>query len=252
MHPTERQSQILNSVMARGQCGIGDLAAQMTVSQETIRRDVRALASQGFVVKVHGAIMVPERLREPPFERRMRANMEAKMRIAARCAQLIGDGESLMMDTGSTTCYVAKALHEHSNLTVVTNSVEIACALAKRNGNRVYMAGGELRGDDGAALGAAAVEFIRQFQVRYAILSIGAIDKDNGLMDAHLAEAEYSRTVIGQAESAIVVSDHSKFGATGFVKVCAFDAVDTLITDQDPSPAFVRRLAESGVTLDIA
>ncbi len=252
MHPTERQTKILKTVMERGQCGIGDLANALTVSRETIRRDVKPLADEGLVVKVHGAIMVPERLREPPFERRMRANMDGKMRIAERCAAMVRDGESLMLDTGSTTCYVARALVRHRNLTVVTNSAEIAGLLATRNGNRLYMAGGELRGDDGAALGAPAIHFIEQFQVQHAVLSIGAIDKDDGLMDAHLAEAEYSRTVIRQARHRIVVSDHTKFGARGFVKVCGFDEIDTLITDSEPPMGIAKRLAEAGVIVEIA
>ncbi len=252
MHPTERQSHILRTVLERGKRGIGDLAAELEVSRETIRRDVRPLASQGLVVKLHGAIVAPERLREPPFERRLRAMMEEKLRIAARCAAIIEDGDSLILDTGSTTCYVAQALREHSNLTVVTNSAEIARTLATRNGNRVYMAGGELRGDDGAALGAAAVDFVRQFQVQYGILSIGAIDGAKGLMDAHLLEAEFSRMVIGQAEHVIVVSDHSKFGNRGFVKVCDLEAIDTLITDRQPPPAFLRQLNNADVAVEIA
>ncbi len=252
MHPTERQSLILKAVMQRGSCAIGELAEELTVSKETIRRDVKPLASQGLVVKVHGAIMVPERLREPPFERRMRDNMEEKLRIAAHCARMIEDGDSLMLDTGSTTCYVARALRERSNLTVVTNSAEIARTLATRNGNRVYMAGGELRGDDGAALGAAAVAFVQQFAVRYAVLSIGAIDRSTGLMDAHLAEAEFSRTVMDRAEHVVVVADHTKFGRKGFVRVCGLDRIDTLITDAPPPAAFARALAEAGVTVEIA
>jgi DeoR family glycerol-3-phosphate regulon repressor len=252
MHPTSRRSHILQAVTRRGTCGIGELAAELTVSEETIRRDVRPLAAEGLVVKLHGAIMAPERLREPPFERRMRDNMAEKLRIAARAAEIIKDGDSLMIDTGSTTCYVAQALREHANLMVVTNSAEIARTLATRNGNRVYFAGGELRGDDGAALGAAAVEFVRQFQAQYAVLSIGAIDKDRGFMDAHLAEAEFSRMVLSQVERKIVVADHSKFGRKGFVKVCDLNGIDTLITDSPPPAYFARYLANAGVSVQIA
>lgn len=252
MHPSERQAQILRSVTQRGSIGIGELADELTVSKETVRRDVKPLVSQGLVVKLHGAISVPERLREPPFERRMRANMEEKLRIAARCAAMIEDGDSLMLDTGSTTCYVAQALRERSKLTIVTNSAEIARTLATRNGNRVYMAGGELRGDDGAALGAAAVAFVQQFQVQHAILSISAIDKENGLMDAHLAEAEFSRMVIRQAERTIVAADHTKFGRRGFVRVCDLENIATLVTDTEPPAPFGSQLAAAGVAVEIA
>jgi len=252
MHPTRRQSEVLKAVMLRGSCGIRELAVEFAVSDETIRRDVKSLVAEGLVVKVHGAVLVPERLREPPFQRRMHAMREEKQRIALAAARTIRDGQSLMVDTGSTTCYVAQALREHSNLTLVTNSAEIARTLATRNGNRVYMAGGELRGDDGAALGSSAVAFVRQFQVQTAILSIGGIDHREGLMDAHLEEAEFSRTVIAQAERTLVVADHTKFGRKGFVKVCEWEAIDELVTDRVVPAPFANQLARAGVAVQTA
>ena len=93
---------------------------------------------------------------------------------------------------------------------------------------------------------------MQQFEVKFAILSIGAIHPNNGLMDAHLVEAEFSRTVMAQAEHTIVVADRSKFGCRGFVKVCAPDLIDTLITDCAPPPPFPERLKEAGVAVEIA
>ena len=142
--------------------------------------------------------------------------------------------------------------------TAYTRLTTIAEPNPETNGVRAYhmyevrdWRGGtpRLRGDDGAALGSSAVDFARQFQVQYGILSIGAIDGDRGLMDAHLQEAEFSRMVIRQAEQVIVASDHSKFGQRGFVKVCDLTAIDTLITDRPPPPAFLRQLADVAVEI---
>lgn len=252
MHLTRRQSAILDAVRAQGSYSVRDLADRMAVSDETIRRALKTLSEHGLVRKVHGGVEMPDGEGEPPFERRMRDGAEAKRRIAARVAALIEDGDSLMLDTGSTTAYVAQALARHANLLVVTNSAEIARTLATRNGNRVFMAGGELRADDAAAFGPAALAFIGQFQVRTAILSIGAIHAEQGLMDYHLSEGEFSRAVMARAERTIVVADHSKFGRRGFVEVCAVDDIDVLVTDQPPPEPYARRLAAGGVEVVVA
>ncbi|MBS1270730.1 MAG: Glycerol-3-phosphate regulon repressor [Gammaproteobacteria bacterium] len=252
MQVGKRQADILAAAKLRRSCTIAELAEEFGVSDETIRRSVKPLVSAGQLLRVHGGVLLPEALYEPPFERRMQANREAKLLIATHVARHIKDGDSLMLDTGSTTTYVASALGNHRNLFVVTNSAETARILATRNGNRVYMAGGELRADDAAAFGAAANAFVRQFQVQHAILSIGAIDADNGLMDFDLSEAEYARVVLQQAERRIVAADHSKFGRKGFVKVCEVDLIDTLITDRAPPLPLARQFEQAGVEVIVA
>ncbi len=249
---SRHQSDILRLVHARGSCTVTELAEALAVSDETVRRHLKPLADRGLVVKVHGGVMRPEPLEEPPFQRRMQVNAEAKRRIAARVAGLIGNGDALILDTGSTTLYVAQALTAHQGLMVVTNSAEIARTLATRNGNRVFMAGGELRADDAAAFGSEAQNFVRQFQVRFAVLSMGAIHAELGFMDYHLCEAEFSRAAMGQAEQVIVAADSSKFGRRGFVNVCNPDRVDMLVCEQAPPPDLAERLGASQVRVQVA
>src|SRR5262245_1652303 len=121
-----RQTEILDAVRLRGACRVGDLARELNVSDETIRRHIKPLVERGLVLRVHGGIVLPDDVEEPPFQRRMLENQHAKRRIAAVVAGEIADGDSIMMDTGSTTAYVALALRERKNLMVVTNCVEIA------------------------------------------------------------------------------------------------------------------------------
>jgi DeoR family transcriptional regulator, glycerol-3-phosphate regulon repressor len=142
---------------------------------------------------------------------------------------------------------ILKALVNHRDLLVVTNSADIARTLATRDGNRVYMAGGELRADDGAALGPTAIDFVAQFHVRTAILSTGAIDVDRGLMDYDLAEAAFSRVVVSRAERTIVVAGHSEFGRRGLVGVCPPESADLLITDRRPPADLAERFAAAEV-----
>lgn len=246
-HPNRRQSEILKSVRLKGACSIVELANDLRVSEETIRRDVRPMAAEGMLLRNHGRVVSPERIRETPFQSRMQEQKDEKQRIAIAAASLIKDGDSLIIDSGTTTSYVAKALSEHSNLVVVTNSIDIAYSLSVRNGNRVYMVGGRLRNADGASLGPSAVDFVEQFTVQHAILSIKAINVEHGLMNAYLSEAEFSRAVVQQAETVTVVADHTKFGQKSFVSVCGIDQIHRFISSDNPPPDISESLDSNGV-----
>lgn len=245
-----RQATILKALDQQGACKVNELAARLAVSDETIRRDVKAMARKGLVERVHGGVMLPQTLSEPAFHKRMGRNADEKRRVAHLAARQIRNGDSVMLDTGSTTAYVARALAEHSDLLVVTNCTEIAMRLAGRN--RVYLAGGELRADDGAVFGAAAIRFVEQFRTRFAVLSIGAVDPADGLMDFHLQEAEFSRALMRRAERTLVVTDHTKFGGRAPVRVCGFEEIDLLITDRAPPPELAQRIADAQARLLVA
>jgi DeoR family transcriptional regulator, glycerol-3-phosphate regulon repressor len=248
---TARQSDILRLVRERGTCAIADLAAALDVSFETIRRDVKPLAAARELLKQHGSVSMPYELGEAPFERRMRENAEAKRAIARHAARLIADGDSLMLDNGTTTSYFARELLKKRNLTVVTNSSDIARTLATVNGNRVYMAGGELNGDNGGAFGPSAIAFAASFRVRHAIISIAALDAEFGASDIHLAEAEFARMVMSRGESRTILGDSSKFGRTALIKVCGFDEVDILVCEAQPPDALAKALLAADVRCEI-
>jgi DeoR family glycerol-3-phosphate regulon repressor len=219
---SKRHAEILRLLQETGTISIASLASRLGVSLETVRRDVKPLTEQGTILKMHGAIGLPAIVGEAPFERRMRENADAKRVIARAVAATIRDGESVMLDTGTTTSFLARELLGHRRLTVVTNSSDIARTLATVNGNKVYMAGGELRSDSGAAFGVSAIDFVSRFSVDHAVISAGAIDAVNGIMDYDLEEAEFARMVLSRGQRSIVVTDHSKFGRPGLVHVCGF------------------------------
>ena len=246
----KRQDEILASVRLHGACSIVDLASQLRVSDETIRRNIRPLVEEGLIEKVHGGIVLSQKQEpEPPFGKRMNEHVEAKQRISARVASIIEDGDSIMLDTGSTTAYVARALANHRKLSVVTNCTEIARTLARETSNRVHLCGGALRADDWATFGPSAIDFVRQFHVNYAILSIGGVTGDGAFMDYHLEEAEFSRAVMAQAKKTIVVADNSKFGNPNFIRVCGFDAVDIVVSECAPPANIEDELKEAGVVI---
>ena len=248
---TKRHGAILTLLQGSGSLSLTALSQQLGVSAETVRRDVRALAESGAVVRVHGAVGLAGQIGEAPFDRRMRENASAKRAIARTLADSISDGDSLMIDTGTTTSFLARELLGHRRLTVVTNSSDIARTLATVNGNRVFMAGGELQGDSGAALGASALDFIRSFAVQHAIISAGAVDT-SGIMDFDLQESEFARAVLACGQRRIVVTDSSKFGRRGFIRVAGFDAVDELVTNQTPEDPIANAMRVAEVTLTLA
>ena len=243
---------ILRALELHGSCSIQELASRLGVAPETIRRNLRPLSANGDVVQVRGGVLLPDRMQQPNFHRRMAENQAAKKAIARRVAANISDGDSMILDTGSTTAFIARELAARSNLRIITNSAEIASILAPRNGNQVSMAGGDLRNHDGAAFGPAAMAFVEQFEVRHAILSIGGFDADKGLMVFDLCEAEFSRTVIRHAEHVIMAADGTKFGRRGYVRLFDLDVVDLFVTDEAPVSPWREQLKAAEVAVQVA
>ncbi len=249
---SKRQSAILGRLQHLGTAAITELAQELGVSGETIRRDAVLLQRRGEVLKLHGALTLPHLAGEAPFERRLRENAAAKRAIAKYACNLVADGDSLMLDTGTTTSIFAQELRVRQNLTIVTNSSDIARTLATVNGNTVYMAGGALKGDNGAAFGPSAVEFMSRFRVRHAFISIGAISIEGGFMDGELSEAAIAAMALSRAEHRVVLTDSTKFGKNALVSVCALDEVDRLITEQLPDPGLGEALRLADVQVDQA
>ncbi|MGH8780305.1 DeoR/GlpR family DNA-binding transcription regulator [Paraburkholderia sp.] len=247
MFTTPRQTEIMRIVRAKQTCTVAELAQLFAVSDETVRRTVKPLIADGLLVKVHGGVMLPDRLDEPPFQRRLLEQRDAKQIVAARVGELVRDGDSLILDSGTTCVHIADALCTRSRLTVVTNSVEIARTLAPRNGNRVFVAGGELRADDLSAIGDDVLTFIRRFHVRFAVVSVTAIDSDGRFMDAQPSDVAYSLAAFAQAERRVVAADHAKFGHSALVHAFGPTDIDLLVTDEAPPPAIARAFTEAGL-----
>jgi len=238
------EQDVLNAVSLRGSVTVEELAALLGVSGQTVRRVVRPMAERGELTKVHGAILAVEKAGEPPFLARMNLNHRAKVAIATAVAGLIADGDSLALDVGSTTGFIAQALRQHRNLNVVTNSSFIATSLATIPGNRVHMAGVELRNHDGAAFDRRAFETVRGFRVRYAVLSASAVHPTHGFMVHDHCEAEMSGTMASVADTRIVAVDHSKFGRSALLTLPILQPGDILVTDAKPPRGFSRVLKD--------
>lgn len=239
-----REREILDELrLAGGSSRIQFLAERLRVSEETIRRNIRTLEANGLVTKVHGGVHIADSATEQPLHFRMNVNPEPKRLIAAKVATLIENGDSLFLDIGSTTAFIAVALQKHHDLFVVTNSISVAHTLATRNNNRVYFAGGELRAHDAGTFGVEALSYIERFNLKHAILSVTAINARSGFMLHDMQEADISRAASRHAQSRIIVADAQKFGRSAPITIAPPETYDMLVTDEEP-PADVRRMLD--------
>ncbi len=190
------EHDILSTVNLRGTVSVTELAQILDVSDQTIRRIVKPLVELGKVRKVHGALVSTQNVMDPPFLARMNENRSKKVAIANRVAQLISDGGSVMIDTGSTSAFVAQALANRKNLTVITNSAYIASKLAMIEGNRVFMAGTQLRNHDGAAFDRAAFEVIASASVEMSIISASSVHPKRGFLAFDQCEVDIAQAMM--------------------------------------------------------
>ena len=253
MRSNHRQREIVEQLhRSGGSMRIHALARALSVTEETVRRNLRSLADGGVVERMHGGVRLvgPGSTAEPDFQARFRENPAAKRRIARHVAAMLPDEASLFLDIGSTTAHIADALRDHRRLVVVTNSVYVAFRLASRNENRVFMAGGELRAHDGGAFGADAMGFAANFNTDFAVLSSAGITANGfGLFD--LEEAQFSRLIMKQAATRIMAADSSKFGREAPVAIGAPEQVDYLICDRAPPPEIAAAAARWGTEIRI-
>jgi len=253
MNPTDRQATIVNIIRERNRIAVDELAKILEISKETIRRDLSELARVGKVQKFHGGASLPMMTGEGPFRERMGDNATAKASIAAEAVKLITPGETILIDTGSTTLYFAEKLAEIPNLTVVANSAEIARIISQSpSQSKTFLLGGEFNADNRQTVGSMAVSQIRSFRAHHAILTIGALDLRTGIMDFCIEEAQIARAMIEQAESVTILVDSSKFDRIASFEVCSLDRISNLVCEQPPPEKIQAALTEAGVNILIA
>ncbi|WP_342243955.1 DeoR/GlpR family DNA-binding transcription regulator [Pseudomonas sp. OTU5201] len=245
-----RQQDILDLTRERGYVSIDELAQAFAVTPQTIRRDINQLAEHGLLRRTHGgAASEASSTQNTAYTMRAGQNRDEKQRIADAVAEYIPDHASLFINIGTTTEAIARALMGHKGLKVITNNLHVAAQLADKPDFEVLVAGGTVR-SDGGIVGQAAVDFIQQFKVDYALVGISGIDEDGSLLDFDYQEVRVSQAIIENARHVFLAADSSKFGRNAVVRLGSITLVDRLFTDHQPSPALARLLAEHKVHLE--
>ncbi len=254
MRPRDRRERILELLRdsESGRLTVEDLVQSLKISPETIRRDLTRLSSGSLISKFHGGAALPQPSGEGPFRARMAESLRQKRAIARAAAGLFRPGDTLLVDTGSTTVVFAEELARQTGLTVITNSVMIAQIMTRRrNGNRAFLIGGEYSDEAAVNLGALAVRQVTQFHAIHAVITVGALEVE-GAMDFTLQEAEIAHAMIAQARELSVIADSSKLEKAGLFRVCRLDVIDRLITDARPKGALSEALALAEVEVLVA
>ena len=250
MTPQVRQAKIANIIRKKKKATVNELAEILKISRETIRRDLSALAKAGKVQKFHGGAALPMTTQEGPFNERMGDNVNAKIQVASAAAKIISPGETVLIDSGSTSLYFAEKMAEIPGLTVVTNSADIARIISLSPGkSRAFLLGGEFAPDNRQTLGNFAISQVQLFRAHHAVLTISALDVHTGVMDYAIEEAQIAQAMIEQAETLTIIADHSKFDRIASFKVCALERITHLICDRPPSDKLRKALDEAHVNI---
>lgn len=253
MLPEERHRKILELLEEKPVVKVQELVNMFGVSLETIRRDLEHLDKNGLVRRIYGgAVKARVHAVEPSYETRALKCLQEKKAIGRCAAELVEDGEAIILDIGTTTLEVARALRKKRNLTALTNSLIIANELLSHENKRVILIGGEVRPGEMASSGFIATQTVRQFRVNKAFLGAAGITVEDGITDFNLAEAEVRKAMLDIAEKVIVVADSTKIGVTALCCVAPLGSIHTLVTDSRASQAELELLRQVGLEVIVA
>ena len=249
----ERRKEIVRLTETAGKVDVDALAGRFGVSTVTIRNDLNALSTRGLVVRSRGGAVVSTRLtRELSFQEKHIENLPMKRRLGQATVDVVGhDTRSLLLDSGTTTEEVALSLLDRSGLTVMTNGLNIASALANSDGIEVLVTGGTLRKKSMSFYGRQAEESLRFLHFDKLVLGADGVDMQVGVTTHFEQEASLNRVMCDVASEVILVADSSKFGRRGSHIICSFRDIDSVVTDPGVPDQFVNELTDAGVDVHI-
>ncbi len=253
MNPNPRQIMLLSAVRSQGSVSVEKLADILGVTLQTVRRDVQRLADEGLLARFHGGVRVPgSTVENIAHQQRESLHAQGKARIARAVASQVPNGCSLVLNIGTTTEAVARALMQHEGLRVITNNLNVATILSSNPQCEVIVAGGVVRARDRGIVGEAAMDFIRQFKVDIALIGISGIESDGTLRDYDYREVKVSQTIIEHAREIWLAADISKFNRPAMVEVATLSQIDRLFTDAQPPDPFPELLEQAQVRLEVS
>lgn len=248
-----RKDEIIRILAENRMVKAYELSEHFHVSMETVRRDLETLEKEGYLTRVHGgAVVKTMQGLGPEYTLRENKNYEQKLLIGRAAADLVEDGDTIIIDLGTTTLEFAKFLYNKKNLTVFTNAIQIAVELVKNPEMRVILIGGNLRSGELATSGYLAEDVVDHFYVDKAFLGIGGITKNLGFGDYQIEEANLRRHYIAHSQKVIALVDYTKFGVKTLNHICGFDEVDILVTDERADEKILAAYRQKGGQVVIA
>ena len=251
MIPAVRLKRIVEIIETENAVTVSDLCSRLNVSEMTIRRDLRHLAKDNLLVRVHGgAIATRGRSFEPPRLMRAEVNAHLKRAIADQAALLVHEGDSIVLDVGTTTLELSRRLVDMPNLTIITNSLPLANILSESSSScRIIVCGGVLRPGELSMGGHIAERTFKDFQVDKCFLGVGGVHADSGLTEYNLEDALVKQVIIKHAKQVIVLADNSKLNQTCFKSIAPLSEVDTIVTDEEASADEIEKIRARDVKI---
>lgn len=228
---SERQNRILILAREKGRVDVEKLSQSFKVSAQTIRKDLNELCDKQLLQRIHGGAIVGSSIENVRYEARRLLAPGPKKFIGRTAAGLIPDNSSLLINIGTTTEQVAHALCNHRGLLVITNNINAVQIMKNFLGVELIIAGGQVRRSDGGIVGVAAVDFINQFKVDYAVIGVSAIDEDGSLLDYDFREVRVAQAIIKNARHVILVADSMKLERSAPIRIGSIAQINSIVTD---------------------
>jgi DeoR family transcriptional regulator of aga operon len=248
----ERQTKILELIDQRGKAEVGELSKLFKISEVTIRNDLKDLHKRGLVRRAHGgAVKIDTVNVDASLQVKAAIRADEKQRIGAAAAALIKDGDTVILDSGTTTHHIARQIKDRKNLTVITNGINIAMELLGAKDVRLVLLGGMLRQNSYSAVGHFAEDMLRQLSADKLFLAVDALDLEFGLSTPNPEESKVNQLMVQIATEKILVADSSKFGKRSLSRIVPLSAIDKIITDDSLIPEFESSLRARGLELII-
>jgi len=250
----ERRESLHRLLQQNGYKSVSALAQELSCSVSTVRRDLAELAASGLLYRTHGgalALAGYSTSHEPTLLEKQRLLVEEKRRIGQAAADLVHPGETVILDSGSTTWQVGQALKSKTPLTVVTNDIKILWDLANTPEFTLISAGGFLRPNVYTLLGSETVRFLENLTVNWTFLGADAVALQGGVTNVNLEEVAVKQAMIRAGRRTVLVTDRTKFGKTVFAKVCDLRRLDRIVTDAGLVPSLAQEMRAAGVSLQL-
>jgi DeoR/GlpR family transcriptional regulator of sugar metabolism len=248
----QRRERILAILEKESKVKVNELSQRFSVSEVTVRNDLSELEEAGLLERIHGgAISSHKAYYNMSLKERMRTNEPEKRRIAAKVALMVSGGDTLMMDSGTTTLYIARELKTVKDLTIVTNSLAVAEEIGYRDNIHVILIGGSLDQRYQFTYGDDAVNQMKKYKADLMVVSADGISLEDGITTHHYHEAEVSRQMMARANKTLAAVDHSKVGRGSFAFIGAIDCLDILVTDEKASQEELALFRDKGVKVII-
>ncbi len=245
-----RRDQLLEMVRKQGFASLPDLASQLQVSESTIRRDLEHLEQIGHARRTHGGVFYTGEAPEfPHFRDRQQTHWEKKRAIARVAAEIVSDGDTVLLDGGSTTYEVARLLVGRP-LQVVTNSMPVANLFASCSDCDLVLIGGNVHFRTGVTMGPFANTMLNDLNVRHTILSVAAIN-ERGFFNSNILQVETQRAMLAACDEPVIVADSTKFGLSSLSRLCGLEEIHRIVVDDAVGGEWKNRLHSLGIDLSV-